>query len=98
METVPAMPSHADALAGLPLSDVSADGINAPCNFVPWHARILNSRPVSLFHQGVAVADAAGLHLDANLSSARFWNRTFNDFEISTWFADLYGFHEDLSC
>src|SRR5206468_9743376 len=27
------------------------------------------------------------------LGAARLWDRTFHDFEVSTGFADLYGFH-----
>jgi hypothetical protein len=42
------------------------------------------------------MANAAGLHLDANLSAAGLGNGTLDHFEISAWLADLNGFHEDL--
>jgi hypothetical protein len=60
---------------------------------VSWDTWILHSGETGLFHDDVTVADAAGLNLDPYLGSSGLWNRTLHDFEISTWFADLSGFH-----
>ena len=51
------------------------------------------SGPVSFFDQHVAVADAAGFDLDAHLAAGGFGDGALDDFEISSGFADLDGFH-----
>jgi hypothetical protein len=95
LETVSAMPSHSDALARLPLRDICANRIDASSDLVAGHARILDPRPVSFFHQSVAVADTAGFDPDAYLSASRLRGRTLYDFKISSGLTDLYGFHGD---
>src|SRR5208283_436749 len=44
-ETMAAVPSDSDALAGLPVGDVSADGVDAASDFVAGHAGILEAGP-----------------------------------------------------
>jgi hypothetical protein len=39
------------------------------------------------------VADAAGFDFDADLITSGLGNGALNDFEVSTGFADLNGFH-----
>jgi hypothetical protein len=39
------------------------------------------------------VADTAGFHLDAYLPASGLWRRALDDFETTSWLADLYGFH-----
>jgi hypothetical protein len=92
-EAVSSMPAHADALARLPEGDVGTNGIDATGNLVSGDARILKTGPVSLFHQRVAVTDATSFDLNANLMAAWLRDRTFDNFEVSTWLADLNGFH-----
>jgi hypothetical protein len=92
-ETMAAMPSHADALAGLPLSYVRADGIDSSGNFVAGDAGILKARPASFLYDRIAVADAAGLDFDAHLAATGLGRRPFDNFKISTGFADLDCFH-----
>ena len=87
------MPAHADALAGLPLRDSVADGIDAAGNFVSGNARVLDSGPVAFFYERVAVADAAGFNLDADLAASGLGNIAFDEFKISAGLADLDGFH-----
>ena len=87
------MPSQADPIPGLPERDVGAECVDASGNLVAGHARILNAGPVSLFHQRIAVADAAGLNFNAHLPAAGLRNGTLDDFKISTGLADLDGFH-----
>ena len=93
-EAMSAMPADADALAGLPLRDVGANRVDASGNLMAGNARVLQSGKARLLYDGVAVADAAGFNLDPNLGAARLRNRTFDDFEVSTGFADLCGFHD----
>jgi hypothetical protein len=92
-ETVPAVPAYTDTLAGLPKSNVGADGVDASGNFVSGDARILDAWPHSFFHQHIAVADAAGLNLDANLITPWLGYGTLNDLKVSAGLADLNRFH-----
>jgi hypothetical protein len=93
LEAVPAVPSYSYALTGLPQRDIGADGIDASGNFMAWHARILNSRPLSFLDERVTVADTAGFHLDAHLPAPGLRHRALDDLEITSWLADLNGFH-----
>jgi hypothetical protein len=93
LKAVPAVPSHAYPLTGLPQGNVCANRIDASGNLVARHSRILNSRPETFFDELVAVAQAAGFHLDAYLPASRLRRRTLNDFEITSGLADLNGFH-----
>jgi hypothetical protein len=74
-----------------------SDGIDSPSDLVPGNARVLNAWIVSLFDQHITVTDTASLNLDTNLTPSGLRDRAFDNFEISTRFADLNGFHEDLS-
>src|SRR4051812_37971871 len=96
LEAVSAVPTDAHALARLPQSDFGADSIDKSGDLVAGNAWILQPRPHAFFYQRIAVADTARFHLDTHLSAARLGNGSFDDFEISTCFADLNGFHEDL--
>ena len=89
------MPSYADALSGLPQRDVGADGVDASGDLVSGDARILNAGPDSFFHQHIAVTNATGLDLNADLTASGLRGWAFDDFEVSTGFADLNGFHEE---
>src|ERR1700737_4946655 len=86
-------PCHPPALTGLPHHDVSPGCVHAPGNLVPRHPRILNSRPVSFFHQRVTVTNAARFHIDAHLTPPRLRNRPLHHFKLSTRLADLHRFH-----
>ena len=83
-ETVPAVPADANSLAGLPLRDVSPDRVDASGNFVAGNTRVLQSGESGLLYDGVAVADAAGFHLDPYLGAARLRNWSLHDFKVST--------------
>jgi hypothetical protein len=48
---------------------------------------------MTLLYQYIAMADPTGVNLDTYLFAARFGNRAFNDFEVSTWLGDLDGLH-----
>ncbi len=69
-ETMSAMPAHSDALTFLPFDDVVADRIDASPDFMSGNARILESRPQTLFDEHIAVANAACLDFHANLPAA----------------------------
>jgi hypothetical protein len=87
------MPAHADALAWLPLRNISPNCVNPSGNFVTRHARILQPRQEPVFHHGIAVANSAGFHLDAYLRPPRLGNGALNDLKIASRFAHLHRFH-----
>jgi hypothetical protein len=90
---MPAVPADTNTLPRLPQSYVRSNCIDASGDLVPGHTRVLNTRQQSLFHQRIAVTDAARFYLDTNLATVWLRDRTLDDFEISTWLADLNGFH-----
>jgi hypothetical protein len=92
-ETMAAVPSDSDALAGFPVSDIGADGVDAAGDFVSGNARILNVRPMAFLYERVAVADAAGFDFDPKLAAAGVRNVSFNEFQITAGFADLDSLH-----
>jgi hypothetical protein len=92
-ETMSAMPANADALARFPLCDIGAHRIYASGDFMSGDARIFDAGPMTFFHQGIAVTNAARLDLDTNLATDWLGNRALNDFKVSTGLADLNGFH-----
>jgi hypothetical protein len=63
---------------------------------VLWNARILNSRPEAFFRERVSVANATGLHLDANLSGVRLRSLSLDDLEICFGFRTLCRRHCQL--
>ena len=64
-----AVPSDAYALAGFPIGNVGADGIDPTGDFVSGHAWILEAGPMTLFYECVAVADTAGFDFDSDLGA-----------------------------
>src|SRR5207248_1995152 len=88
-----AMPPQANSLAGLPGLHVFTNRVNPTRDFMPWSPRILNSRPISLFNQHVAVANSACLNLDAHLSAVGFRGGALDGFEIPACFVYLNDFH-----
>jgi hypothetical protein len=53
----------------------------------------LNSGPQAFFREDVAVANAAGQHLDPHLTCARFGNLAIDDLEICSGPGHLRDFH-----
>ena len=92
-EAVSAMPTYAHTLARLPVGYVRSNRVDAPGDLMPRHARILDSRPESFFHQSIAVADAACFDLDPHLPASGLRDRALDHFKIFSRFADLHGFH-----
>jgi hypothetical protein len=92
-ETMAAVPSDADALAGFPVRNVGADSVDAAGNFMSRNAWILDAGPMAFFYERVAVADAAGLDFNPDLAAARLGNISFNEFESTAGFADLDSLH-----
>src|SRR5262249_9494439 len=78
---VPAVPAQADPLAGFPTGHAGADVVDDAGDLVARGARILDARPDSLLRHRVAVADAAGLDLDAHGSRARLGNPLLDEIE-----------------
>jgi hypothetical protein len=93
VKSMAAVPSDADALAGLPVGNVGADGIDAAGDFVSGNARILDAGPVAFLYERVAVADAAGFDFNPDLAAGGLGNVSFDEFEITAGLADLDSFH-----
>jgi len=87
------MPADSDALARLPVGNVSTNGVDAAGNFVSGNAWILDAGPVALFYQGVAVTDAAGFDLNPDLVAGGVWDVSFDEFEVTAGFGNLNNFH-----
>jgi hypothetical protein len=92
-EAMAAMPTDTDTLTFLPGGYVAGQSIDAPGNFVARHAGKLKPGPDAVFDQSVAVANAAGLDLDAYLAATRLGNVALDEFPITTCFADLRCLH-----
>jgi hypothetical protein len=88
-----AVPSDADALIALPLRHAGADGVDDSHDFVAGYAGVLESRPMSIFHESIAVADAARGYLDKNLSRSGRRDFTFDEFERPAGAGDLSNTH-----
>ena len=87
------VPTDTDALASLPFGDQFTQFIDDADDFVSWDAWILYAWPQALFCEHVTVADAAGLHLDADLSHTWLRNRALDDLKICTRLRNLRHFH-----
>jgi hypothetical protein len=94
---MPAVPADTNALPRLPQSYIRTNRVDTPGDLVARHTRILEARPDSLLYQRITVTDAARFYLDPNLAAARLRDRELDDFEISTWLADLNCFHGGTS-
>jgi hypothetical protein len=90
---VAAMPSDSNALTGLPVGDIGAHSIDAARDFVSRNPRIFKAGEMAFLHQSIAVADAAGFNLYADLASARIRNISLYDLEITASLANLHSFH-----
>src|SRR5262249_13730113 len=88
-----AIPAYADPLSLLPSGDLGAQFIDDAGNFVARNPRILNSRREAFFHKHVAVANAAGLHFDPDLSSSWRRNLALDNLEIRARSWNLHRFH-----
>ena len=77
----------------LPLRDAGADGVDSSGDFVTRHTWILQAGPETILHDHVAVADAAGFDVHADLARTGFGEGALDQFPITASFADLCGFH-----
>ena len=93
MSAMTAMPTHADPHAFFPVRYIGPHRIYAAHHLVAGHPRILDAGEGTGHGKHVAVADTAGLHLDAHLARFRFRDIVLDDFETGIWSGNLYGFH-----
>jgi len=99
MKAMPSMPPHSHTLTGRPRAHIGSDSIDPSGDLMARNARILKSWPQTLFDHHIAVADAAGFHLDPNFSRARIRNVSFEDFPVSAGLAYLgncHAFHRSV--
>ena len=88
-----AVPADSYALAFFPRGDAGAELVDDAGDFVAGDARVLDSGPLAFFGEDVAVADAAGLHLDEDMSGGGRGNLALDDLEFRSGAGDLCGFH-----
>jgi hypothetical protein len=87
------VPTDADAFTFFPGSDAGADFVDDASYFVARNSRILQSGPRTFLGENVAVADAAGLHFDADLTRAGRRNIVLDEFKVGFCFGNLRYFH-----
>jgi len=71
MTAVTAMPTYTDPVAQFPTGSVGSSGIHETHYFVSGHSGVLNAGKRAQLGERIAMADATGLHFDADLPSAR---------------------------
>src|SRR5262249_37050606 len=91
---VPGVPADADALADLPArGDVLAHGVQHADHLVPRDAREGDPGPRAFLGERVAVADAAGLHLDPHRAGPRVGDRALDELQRAAGAGNLYRAH-----
>ena len=88
-----AVPADSHAIADRPRGHVGTDGIDHSRNLMAGHARILETGPVALLDEKVAVANAAGGDFYADRAGAGLGEGTLGDREVGAWFCKLYDLH-----
>jgi hypothetical protein len=88
-----AVPANAHPVARLPLTDSDADRVDAPGDLVTRHARQLHAGKAARPNERIAVANAAGLDLDPDLTRTWLRNLTLDDLERSVGFRYDDGSH-----
>src|SRR5882672_12485627 len=81
LETMPAVPAHADPLTLLPDRHAYAASVDHYSNLVARNARILNPRPIAFLHQRIAMANTAGLDLNTHLPRTGLRNLPLHNFK-----------------
>src|SRR5262249_38970296 len=76
---ITAVPTDADLLAHLPTLHAGADRVNCARDFVTGNSRIRNVRKQPFLNNGIAVAYAAGVHLDPHCSRTWLRDRPFDN-------------------
>jgi hypothetical protein len=87
------MPADANALAGEPLGNTIAHGIDYADDFMARDTRKLQAGPVAFDDEGITVTDAAGLDFDTNRAGTGLRDFAFDDFEGAIWTGDLGNAH-----
>src|SRR5260370_36414989 len=92
-----AVPADADTLAVFPAGDAGTNVVDHAGDFVPGGAVILTTGPVSFFYEAVAVADATGLHANADVAGGRLRDVALLNFKIGArlgYDGDLHLWHK----
>ena len=96
VRAVAAVPADADALAGLEDLHAGPDFLHAAGDFVPRHKGKFHPRPMALLEDRVAVANAAGVDFNENLSLPWLRFGAFDEFKGTTGLGDLSDEHTNL--
>jgi len=88
-----AVPADAHAFADLPLGHVGSDLVDPLGNLVPRDARQRQAWEAPSSDEGVAVTNAASLHLDANLARTGLGHIALDDLERGPRLRRLNGLH-----
>src|SRR5579871_2681496 len=87
------VPAHADTFALLPMLHPRTYLVDHADYLVARNAWVGNARQQAVFGDHVAMADAAGLHLDTYLSRPRLGHLSLHNLEICSWLANLRHLH-----
>jgi hypothetical protein len=88
-----AVPAYANTHAQLPIGHVRPDGVDETHHLMTRNARISYGGNCTDHGEHVAVADAAGLNLDAHLARLGLGYVALDDFESGIGLGNLNGFH-----
>jgi len=88
-----AEPWNADALTELYIHDASANGINAPHDFMAWNDWQHRVREFAIDDMQIRAAHAAGLYFNPDLTRAWLGFGEFGPFERCANFREHHGLH-----
>jgi hypothetical protein len=89
-----AEPADTDALPDFPGGDLGADRVDPAGDLMARHGGVVDAGKAAGRHEGVAMADAAGLDLDAHLARSWLWGGALDELEWGVGFRDLDNAHE----
>src|SRR5579864_1576686 len=83
---VAAIPAHSDTLTLFPCRDRRTHFIDYTCDFMTWHAWVLQPWPIPFFHHLVTVAHAAGFDLHSHPVRLGLWNFPLDELQVAASF------------
>jgi hypothetical protein len=78
-----AVPTQTDPLAGLEHGNIRPNCVEDSGDLVAWNAGVLNAGPEAQLGKRIAVANAAGLDTDSNVSRARLGELALDNLKVS---------------
>ncbi len=92
---VASVPTEADALAYFEERNIGADRVDDTGDFMAGYAGVLNAGPIAELGERIAVANAAGLHANADVAGAGLGEFFFYKLKRAAGGGDLHGTTSD---